>query len=265
MERVDEAVAGTFYPDCDGDDFGSGEGTMVSGCTPPSGSPGCGTPMEAWSFNDRDCDDTNPGRNPGAPEVCDGLDNDCDGLLDGPGEDADGDGFPACADIEESMRDCDDGDPTINPAADELCDGRDTNCREEPGLPDAAQIEDNDGDGHADLSSVCVGGALPKDDCDDENESVFLGAGERCDGIDNDCDELVDEDCGALCEAADAGAFDLGATTTALEGCVSGCSDQRCIRDCAVEALPAPSDDDCGAASWSTSIACARRSSWTST
>ncbi len=56
------------------------------------------------------------------PEICDGLDNDCDGII--PADettDADGDGFVAC-------NDCDDTDPAINPGAQEVCEGIDNNC-----------------------------------------------------------------------------------------------------------------------------------------
>ncbi|MBT8253501.1 MAG: putative metal-binding motif-containing protein, partial [Bacteroidia bacterium] len=99
------------------------------------------------AFEGDDCDDTNASVNPGAFEECDGLDNDCDGLVDNIGEeneeniyyiDADGDGWGSDSSIIYSCEpvegyvfgisgDCDDGDPTVYPLAEELCDGKDNN------------------------------------------------------------------------------------------------------------------------------------------
>ena len=69
-----------------------------------------------------DCDDDAPARFPGAAEVCDGLDGDCDGTVD-EGFDEDEDGWTSCA------GDCDDEDPARNPGeVDAPCDGFDADC-----------------------------------------------------------------------------------------------------------------------------------------
>ena len=120
-----------------------------------------------------DCDDTDPAVSPAAAEVCDGLDNDCDGALPDDEVDGDGDGHLACVD-------CDDAEPTVFPGAEELCDGLDTNCDGDAGDEEA----DEDGDG----ASICGG------DCDDDDPLSHPGANELCDGLDNDCDEALPDD-----------------------------------------------------------------------
>jgi len=98
-----------------------------------------------------DCDDTNNQVFPGADEICDGLDNDCDGNADGADvvdgttsyADDDGDGFgnpkvetydcEIPSDYVENALDCDDSDSAIHPEATEVCDGLDNDCDESTG------------------------------------------------------------------------------------------------------------------------------------
>lgn len=69
-----------------------------------------------------DCDDTNPMTYPGASEICDGRDNDCDGSVPAGERDGDGDGFMICA------GDCDDSDAQVYPGAPGTHQGKDNDC-----------------------------------------------------------------------------------------------------------------------------------------
>jgi hypothetical protein len=117
-----------------------------------------------------DCDDYSDARFPGAPEICDGLDNDCDlELADDEEIDADFDGAPLCID-------CDDENGDMRPEFMEWCDGLDNDC---DGVLPADEL-DNDGDTFIE----CM-------DCDDANDEVFPGAPEVCDGLDSNCNGLI--------------------------------------------------------------------------
>ncbi len=123
-----------------------------------------------------DCDDLSSATYPGAGEICDSADNDCDGTVD-EGFDEDADGFNTCG----ADQDCNDIDASVFPGADEICDGADNNCDGE--IDEGCEVDvDNDNDGH--LASV---------DCNDSNALVYPGAPETCNGIDDNCDDVVDE------------------------------------------------------------------------
>ncbi len=169
--------------DCDGavDETVDEDGDGVTGCDDPP-----------------DCDDTNASVFPGATEVCDGLDNDCDGETD-EGFDMDGDGFFSCA-LDDTPADCDDGNPDNFPGAPESCDGVDNDCDGE--IDEDVQRTyclDADGDGYGDPDTATLACSPPEGmtlnctDIDDEHASVFPGAPEAPDGLDNDGDGIVDE------------------------------------------------------------------------
>ncbi|MCH2108983.1 MAG: hypothetical protein MK135_06610 [Polyangiaceae bacterium] len=204
--------------DCDPSTLGSdrdGDGYFDSRCANRN--------LEGRAIFGVDCDDRNDLRRPGFSEICDGLDNDCNGLLDYPGEDNDGDGFADCNDlVGQPQYDCDDSDATRNPGVtEELCDGVDRDCD--------GVSEDSDGDGVVAVDASCSGGNLPKLDCDDEDSrlscplSVYRGAMDceesckpSCEPSYADCnDSLVDgcetdlrfsaDNCGACGNACDWG------------------------------------------------------------
>ena len=176
----------TCYVDDDGDGFGAPEESLAADGD-------CDDTGE--SAVDTDCDDTSELVYPDAPELCDGIDNDCDGQPETEDEidfvtwyeDGDGDGFGEedssvvdCAEPEGWVTtggDCDDDDPGVHPEAEEVCDGIDNDCDPTTDL-DGTDL-DADGDGVL----GCEG------DCDDGDPDAYPGASEICeDEIDQDCD-----------------------------------------------------------------------------
>ncbi len=165
--------------------FLAGLACAVTGCNPFSGTEkdADGDGHQAVKFGGDDCDDSDPSIHPGVEEVCNALDDDCDGLTDN-GRDSDGDHHWVC--------DCDDADPDVHPGAVETCDGRDEDCD--------GQVDDGLGDRACPLSAgVCQGavrrclGPAGWSGCD-YGPDFEAGAETRCDGLDNDCDGATDED-----------------------------------------------------------------------
>lgn len=152
-----------FYADLDGDGYGDINNPLLE-CFQPAG----------YVLTPGDCDDTNYMVYPGAPEVCDGLDNNCDGNIPSNEMDNDNDGSRTCA------GDCDDNDPFTYPGAPEICDGYDNNC--DGIIPNNELDSDNDG------YKPCEG------DCNDNNQFIYPGAPEICgNNIDDNCNGQIDE------------------------------------------------------------------------
>ncbi|MCB9611814.1 MAG: putative metal-binding motif-containing protein [Sandaracinus sp.] len=163
-----------------------------------------------------DCDDADADRYPGALEVCDLVDDDCDPTTFGD-VDADGDSeVPSrCCNGERCGTDCDDDTIARRGGQIEVCDGLDNDCDDVvdelatavPWYPDTDGDGFGDGDGVPTTSCApVVGASLLGTDCDDSDASVSPVGTERCGGGDEDCDGLVDEGCPGV----DAGVRDAG-------------------------------------------------------
>jgi len=139
-----------------------------------------------------DCDDAEAAVFPGAAEVCNRVDDDCDGVVPIEEVDGDGDGTSPCE------GDCDDQDPDIGPEVDERCDAVDHDCDGSPdnGVVPRPYFRDADLDGFGEIAapaaSGCVGAPQGmtglSGDCDDQDHNVFPGAEELlCNTVDDDC------------------------------------------------------------------------------
>ncbi len=152
-----------------------------------------------------DCDDNDADIHPDQPDVCDGVDGNCNGqLADEERIDRDEDGVAQCFD-------CDDEDPTVAAGFEEVCDGVDNDC---DGEVPAGELVDEDGD----TWTVCT-------DCVDTDPARNPGAEEVCDGQDNNCDGVffTDEATGTTEVTDDDG--------DGFAPCMGDCDDQDGDRD----------------------------------
>ncbi|MDP6947375.1 MAG: putative metal-binding motif-containing protein, partial [Myxococcota bacterium] len=104
----------------------------------------------------------------------------------------------------DASGDCDDTSPAVNPDATEVCNGIDDDCDdqidgEDVDEPDTWYLDvDGDGYGDDDITEVTcdatAGYVIDGGDCDDDNPEAYPGRREVCDGADNDCDGLTDDE-----------------------------------------------------------------------
>ncbi|MBX2800647.1 MAG: putative metal-binding motif-containing protein [Myxococcales bacterium] len=237
-----DVLAATWHLDLDGDAFGDPSITTLA-CDARPG----------WVDDATDCDDQRATAYPGAAEVCNGLDDDCDALADDldpdlqgavtSWADLDGDSYGdpaqqvvACTAPPGHVlddTDCDDGDFKVNPGETEECDGRDDDCDglvddDDPDVTDAADwYADVDDDGYGDAADTLVACFAPlayvsdDTDCDDAAATVYPGAPEQCDKVDNDCNSKVDDGVVLYTWYLDSDGDGHGDSTAAVDDCAA--------------------------------------------
>ena len=195
-----------WFNDADGDGFGTPE-VSIHACDQPA----------SYVVDNTDCDDSNADTYPNAREYCDGIDTNCNGVLDDNSavdvlqwysdQDGDGFGYPTTVIFQCTQpsgfvldnTDCNDLSNKQYPGADELCNQQDDNCNgqfDEGVLLDFFMDSDSDGYGDAnqiiEACSVPGGASENSDDCNDGSALVRPGATEFCNNIDDNCDGYID-------------------------------------------------------------------------
>jgi len=187
-------VANPDQTDTDGDGYGDACDLV---CTDSDGD---GSSVEGGDCGPADCDDTNTDVYPGADEICDGLDNNCDsavdeGLTNRFYQDADSDSYGNLLNVTAGCT------PPVGYVLDNTdCDDSDAN--EHPGQ---TWHKDADGDGYSDGTTDTISCTRPagyklaseltatSGDCDDGSAAINPGATEVCNGADDNCDGNIDE------------------------------------------------------------------------
>lgn len=205
-------VLSTYYKDQDADGFGNTADSRLQAY-----------PLAPYTTSvGGDCDDTNAQVYPGAQEICNGIDDDCDGSVDESCtsqtiyyNDEDQDGYGATNDYRLLSEpegtytslvggDCNNSNRYVNPGAQEVCDGLDNDCDGyvDEGIP-VTPCDGGDADSCLEGVYICVGGQGMH--CTDTTDNTLEICGDE---IDNDCDGYVDENCNINCDDGDACTFD---------------------------------------------------------
>ena len=242
---VDDGVQLSLYRDADGDTYGTGA-TLLS-CDPVTG----------YVTTNGDCNDASTSIHPGVPELCDGVvDNNCNGLVD-----------EGCACTNGTTQACGSavgvctvgsqlcslgvwGGCSGRSAGTEVCNALDDDCDgvADEGLttnfyPDA----DSDGYGQGVALAACSappGYVLNTLDCNDALNTVYPGASELCDGLDNNCNGTIDEACTCVPGATRACGSSVGACTFGTQVC-TGTGWTPCTGVAPTAEICNALDDDC--------------------
>ncbi len=199
--QIDEGVQNNYYADTDSDGYGAG--TATAACTAPAG----------YVATNTDCNSTNAAVYPGATEICNSIDDDCDTQIDEGVQnnyyaDTDSDGYgagtatAACtapAGYVTTNTDCNSTNAAVYPGATEICNSIDDDCDTQ--IDEGVQnnyYADTDGDGYGagTATAACTapaGYVTTNTDCNSTNAAVYPGATEICNSIDDDCDTQIDE------------------------------------------------------------------------
>ncbi|MBI3183501.1 MAG: putative metal-binding motif-containing protein [Myxococcales bacterium] len=195
-----------FFLDGDGDGYGAGLPETT-----------CQASIPGKISKSGDCDDQDKNVFPGASEACNQRDDNCNGQVDENVQtrsfytDGDGDGFGAGAPTQSCQSslpgkvtqggDCDDGNASIHPNGNEICNGKDDDC-------DGSTDETFPGQGNACATGelgVCAPGTNQCQGGVTKCVRNVNPSAELCDGLDNDCDNLADETFSNLGQACNSG------------------------------------------------------------